>query len=132
MTQKKILLIEDEENIAIAIRILMEREGYAFFHVNDGAQALPNIRAQEPDLIILDVTLPGMSGYEICQQLRQDQSLAQPPVLMMSARASDAEQRKGLAMGADQFVTKPFGTEALKSAVADLLAAAQSGGSDET
>ncbi|MBW6418055.1 response regulator transcription factor [Celeribacter sp. PS-C1] len=116
--QKRILLVEDEDNIAIAIEVLLGRAGYELLRVSRGDQALPNIRAQKPDLVLLDVTLPGLSGYEVCQRLRRDPELAHTPVLMMSARASKAEQRKGVAMGANAFLTKPFGMDDLLSAVA--------------
>ncbi|MCA0042208.1 response regulator transcription factor [Celeribacter litoreus] len=116
-----IILVEDEDNIAIAIEILMERAGYDVVHVRDGAQALPNIRAQSPALVILDVTLPGLSGYEICQQMRLDPALVDIPVLIMSARASEPERRKGLAMGADLFLTKPFSMDEMRASVTRLI-----------
>ncbi|SFJ86826.1 response regulator transcription factor [Celeribacter neptunius] len=116
-----ILLVEDEDNIAIAIELLLAREGYEILRVKDGTQALPNIRAQRPALVLLDVTLPGRSGYDICQSLRLDPNLASIPVLMTSARVSQAEQRKGLAMGADGFLTKPFAMADLKRMVAKLI-----------
>lgn len=117
----RILLVEDEDNIAIAIEVLLGRAGYDLVRVSDGDQALPNIRAQQPDLVVLDVTLPGCSGYEVCQRLRSDPALSHIPVLMMSARVSQAEQRKGLAMGADAFLTKPFAMDDLKGLVARLI-----------
>jgi two-component system, OmpR family, phosphate regulon response regulator PhoB len=117
----RILLVEDEDNIAIAIELLLSREGYDILRVADGSQAIPNIRAQHPDLVILDVTLPGQSGYEVCQSMRLTQDLTTVPVLMMSARASQAEQRKGLAMGANAFLTKPFAMDDLRSSVAELI-----------
>jgi DNA-binding response OmpR family regulator len=117
----RILLVEDEDNIAIAIEVLLGRAGYDLVRVSRGDQALPNIRAQQPDLVVLDVTLPGCSGYEVCQRLRSDPSLSHIPVLMMSARVSQAEQRKGLAMGADAFLTKPFAMDDLKGLVARLI-----------
>lgn len=116
-----ILLVEDEENIALAIELLLSRDGYDVLRVADGTQALPNIRAQKPDLVILDVSLPGRSGYDICQALRLTPELAHIPVLMMSARTAPAEQRKGLAMGANAFLTKPFAIEDLRSQVARLI-----------
>ncbi|NVK44988.1 MAG: response regulator [Rhodobacteraceae bacterium] len=120
--QKRILLVEDEDNIAIAIEVLLTRAGYELLRVSSGDQALPNIRAQKPDLVLLDVTLPGLSGYEVCQRLRRNAELAHIPVLMMSARASEAEQRKGVAMGANAFLTKPFAMSDLLGSVARLIA----------
>lgn len=118
----RILLVEDEDNIAIAIEVLLNRAGYDLLRVSNGDQAIPNIRAQHPDLVVLDVTLPGCSGYEVCQRLRNTPELSSIPVLMMSARVSPAEQRKGLAMGADAFVTKPFAMNELLAQVAKLIA----------
>lgn len=117
---QRILLVEDEDNIAIAIELLLGRSGYDVTRVATGSQALPNIRAQKPALVILDVTLPEMSGYEICQRLRRDPELAHIPVLMTTARASAVERRKGLALGADAFLTKPFATDDLIAEVARL------------
>lgn len=118
----RILLVEDEDNIALAIDVLLSRQGHEIQRVADGDQALPNIRAQRPDLVILDVTLPGKSGYEICQQMRLDPTLSDLPVLMMSARCSEPEKRKGMAMGANAFLSKPFATDELRSAVSQLIA----------
>ncbi|MEN8889621.1 MAG: response regulator [Celeribacter marinus] len=112
-----ILLVEDEDNIAIAVELLLVRAGYHVTRVATGCQALPNLRALIPALVILDVTLPEMSGYEICQQLRRDPDLGRTPVLIMSARTSPAEQRKAMAMGADAFLAKPFATADLITAV---------------
>ncbi|ATG47913.1 two-component system response regulator [Celeribacter ethanolicus] len=124
----RILLVEDEDNIAIAVEVLLSRLGHDILRVADGDQALPNIRAQTPALVILDVTLPGRSGYEICQQMRRDPALTPIPVLMMSARCSEPEKRKGFAMGADAFLSKPFATEDLRGTVTRLI----EGGRHET
>ncbi|PTQ73307.1 response regulator transcription factor [Celeribacter persicus] len=121
----RILLVEDEDNIAIAVEVLLSRLGHDILRIADGDQALPNIRAQTPDLVILDVTLPGRSGYEICQQMRLDPALSEVPVLMMSARCSEPEKRKGLAMGANAFLSKPFAPNDLRSAVTRLIEGAR-------
>nr|WP_319249085.1 response regulator [uncultured Celeribacter sp.] len=123
-----ILLVEDEDNIAIAMELLLKRIGAHVTRVADGDQALPNIRAQSPDLVILDVTLPGQSGYAICQAMRLSADLADIPVLLVSARSSAAEQRKGLAMGANAFLAKPFSIEALMQTVRDLTAGGRNEG----
>lgn len=118
--EKRVLLVEDEENIAVAIEVLLARAGYMYHRVATGSQALPNIRAQDPALVILDVTLPEMSGYEICQRMRLDPDLAHIPVLMLTGRTSEAERRKGNAVGADAFLTKPFAVDDLMATVARL------------
>jgi len=117
----RVLVVEDEDNIALALDFLMTREGYDHSRVADGAEALPRIRATHPDLVLLDVMLPGASGYEICQGVRQDTNLADVKILMMTARGSSIERRKGLAIGADGFITKPFELKELREEVRRLL-----------
>ena len=117
-----ILIVEDEDNIALALGHKLGREGYRLKRVADGAEALPAIRAETPDLVLLDVMLPQVSGYEICQDMRADPALAGVPILMMTARGGAMERRKGLALGADGFVTKPFNLAELMVEVRGLLA----------
>jgi two-component system phosphate regulon response regulator PhoB len=117
----RVLVVEDEDNIALALDFLMTREGYDHSRVADGAEALPRIRATHPDLVLLDVMLPGASGYEICQGVRLDPDLADVKILMMTARGSAIERRKGLALGADGFITKPFELKELREEVRRLL-----------
>jgi DNA-binding response OmpR family regulator len=119
----RVLVVEDEDNIALALDFLMTREGYEHDRVADGDAALPKIRAMHPDLVVLDVMLPGASGYEICQGVRLDPSLADVKILMMTARGSSIEKRKGLAIGADGFITKPFELKELREEVRRLLGA---------
>lgn len=116
-----ILVIEDEDNIAIALDYLLTREGYQQTRMNTGAGALERIRALRPDLVLLDVMLPEVSGYEICQQVRMDPALAHIRILMMTARGSAMERRKGLALGADGFISKPFELKELRAEVKRLL-----------
>ena len=117
-----VLVVEDEDNIALALDFLLTREGYTHDRVADGDAALPRIRAMQPDLVLLDVMLPGASGYEICQTIRLDPSLKAVKILMMTARGSSIERRKGLAIGADGFITKPFELKELRDEVRRLLA----------
>lgn len=118
---KSVLLVEDEESIALALGFLMEREGYELRRVANGTDALAAIRERAPDLVLLDVMLPGTNGYEVCQQIRLDPALARTRILMMTAKGGEMERRKGLALGADAFVAKPFSTAELKSTVRRLL-----------
>ena len=118
---KSVLLVEDEDSIALALGFLMEREGYELRRVANGTDALAAIRERAPDLVLLDVMLPGTSGYEVCQQIRLDPALARTRILMMTAKGGEMERRKGLALGADAFVAKPFSTAELKSTVRRLL-----------
>ncbi|MCC5970673.1 MAG: response regulator [Pararhodobacter sp.] len=120
-SRKRILVVEDEDNIAIALDYLMTREGYEQKRIATGAGAVDLIREMRPDLVLLDVMLPEVSGYEICQNVRMDPDLAAVKILMMTARGSAMERRKGLAMGADGFISKPFELKALRAEVRRIL-----------
>lgn len=120
-TSQRVLVIEDEDNIATALEFLIMREGYAHDRVASGADALTRIRDTRPDLVLLDVMLPEVSGYEICEGIRTDPSLSDVKVLMMTARGSTIERRKGLALGADGFISKPFELKDLRDEVRRLL-----------
>ena len=117
----RILVVEDEDNIAIALDFLMTREGYAHDRVASGAEAMPRIRETHPDLVLLDVMLPEVSGYEICQSVRLDPALADVKILMMTARGSAIERQKGIALGADGFISKPIELKELRQEVRRLL-----------
>jgi two-component system, OmpR family, phosphate regulon response regulator PhoB len=119
----RVLVVEDEDNIAIALDYLMTREGYDHDRIANGAEALGRIRETHPDLVLLDVMLPEVSGYEICQGVRLDPALADVKILMMTARGSAIERRKGLALGADGFISKPFELKELREEVRRLLGA---------
>ena len=119
--QHKVLVVEDEDNIALALDYLLTREGYTHDRVANGGHALAHIRDMRPDLVLLDVMLPEMSGYEICQAIRLDPDLAPIKILMMTARGSAIERKKGLALGADGFISKPFELSELRAEVRRLL-----------
>jgi len=123
-TRRMILVVEDEDNIAIALDYLLSREGYAHDRIATGRGAVERIRATHPDLVLLDVMLPEVSGYEICQAVRLDADLSAVKILMMTARGSAIERRKGLALGADGFITKPFELKELRDEVRRLLTGA--------
>jgi two-component system, OmpR family, phosphate regulon response regulator PhoB len=118
---KTVLLVEDEDSIALALEFLMTREGYALRRVASGTEALAAIAENPPDLVLLDVMLPGATGYEVCQRIRLDPALAGTKILMMTAKGGEVERRKGLALGADAFVAKPFSTAELRVTVRRLL-----------
>jgi DNA-binding response OmpR family regulator len=121
--RQKVLVVEDEENIAMALEFLITREGYGHDRLASGGTALQHIRDTQPDLVLLDVMLPEVSGYEICEGIRTDPSLAGVKVLMMTARGSAIERRKGLELGADGFISKPFELQDLRNEVRRLLMA---------
>ena len=116
-----VLVIEDEDNIAIALEYILAREGYAVSRLATGADAMDQIRARHPRLVLLDVMLPEVSGYEICQKARLDATLADVRILMMTARGSVTERRKSIALGADGFISTPFDPKELRSEVRRLL-----------
>lgn len=119
----RVLVVEDEDNIAMALEFLILREGYGHDRVASGADAMTRIRATHPNLVLLDVMLPEVSGYEICQGIRTDPALSQVKVLMMTARGSAIERTKGMALGADGFIAKPFELNDLRSELRRLLLA---------
>lgn len=121
--QKRVLVVEDEDHIATALDYLLTHEGYAHDRVANGGEAMARIRHLHPDLVLLDVMLPEVSGFDICQSVRGDPALADVKILMMTARGSVIERRKGLALGADGFISKPFELSELREAVRALLAA---------
>jgi len=121
MAQKSVLLVEDEDAIAIALEYLIARQGYETRRVADGNAALEALEEAPPDLVVLDVMIPDRSGYEICQMIRRDTALKDVKVLMMTARGGEVERRKGLALGADAFLTKPFATADLTAQIRALL-----------
>ena len=112
---RSVAIVEDEANIAMALTFMLQREGFATGHIDDGKQAMDALRAAPPDLVLLDVMLPHVSGFEICQQIRLDPAFDQTRVVLMTAAGGGMERRKGLALGADDFVQKPFD-------LADLIA----------
>jgi len=120
---KKILIADDEENIVISLEFLMKREGFEVLVASDGEEALARIRADVPDLVLLDVMMPKRTGFEVCQEVRSDPALASTRILMLTAKGRDTEVAKGMAMGADAYMTKPFSTKDLVDQVHALLGA---------
>ncbi len=104
----KILVVDDEKNILELVRFNLEREGFQVLTALDGAGGLESARKEQPDLIVLDVMLPGMNGLEICQELHREPVTKKIPVIMLSARAEEVDRILGLEMGADDYITKPF------------------------
>jgi len=117
----RVLIVEDEDNIAIALDYLLGREGLDRVRIATGGGAVERIRSDRPDLVLLDVMLPEVSGYEICQEVRADQSLSAVRIVMMTARGSALERRKALALGADGFIAKPFELKELRDELHRLL-----------
>ncbi|MBC9070992.1 response regulator [Thauera sp. CAU 1555] len=118
---KKILIVDDEQNIVISLEFLMKREGYEVSIANDGEEAVARIRSEQPDLVLLDVMMPKKSGFEVCQEIKSDPALKMVRILMLTAKGRDTEVAKGLAMGADAYMTKPFSTKDLVEKVRTML-----------
>jgi DNA-binding response OmpR family regulator len=121
----KVLIADDEPNIVISLEFLMKREGHEVSVARDGQQALDAIRSLRPDLVLLDVMMPFKTGYEVLQELRADEAIAHTKVLMLTAKGRDTDTAKGLALGADAYMTKPFSTKELAERVRQMLADGQ-------
>ena len=118
---KKVLIADDEPNIVISLEFLLRREGFEVLVAVDGEEALAKARAERPDLVLLDVMMPKMNGFDVCQALRSDPELASMRVLMLTAKGRETEVSKGLGLGADAYMTKPFSTKDLVAQVRVLL-----------
>ena len=118
---KKILIVDDEPNIVISLEFLMKREGFDVSVANDGEEAVHCIRAERPDLVLLDVMMPKKNGFEVCQEVKADPELQDVRILMLTAKGRDTEVSKGLALGADAYMTKPFSTKELVERVRSML-----------
>lgn len=118
----KVLVVDDEPNIVLSLEFLMEQAGFEVVTAEDGEQALEQVRAASPDLLLLDISLPGMSGFDVLERLRSQDATAQLPIIMLTAHGRDVEREKGMALGADDYITKPFSTQSLVEKVKALLA----------
>jgi phosphate regulon transcriptional regulator PhoB len=117
----KVLVIDDEKDIVSLLRYHLEKSGFQCLEGMDGSAALRLVREHHPDLLILDLMLPGMDGLEICRQLRQDVSTARLPILMLTAKAEEVDRVVGLEVGADDYVVKPFSPRELVARVRAIL-----------
>jgi len=118
---KKILIADDEPNIVVSLEFLMKQKGHAVRVASTGEEALNAVRDFVPDLILLDVMMPQMSGYDLCQRVRENPDWHGIKIIMLSAKGRDVEVIKGMAVGADAYVTKPFSTKDLIARVQQLL-----------
>ncbi len=118
----KILIADDEPNILISLEFLMKREGYEVHVARDGQEALELLRRERPRLLLLDVMMPKKTGFEVCQEVRLDDALKHTLILMLTAKGRETDVVKGLALGANAYMTKPFSTRELADKVKALLA----------
>jgi phosphate regulon transcriptional regulator PhoB len=118
---QKILVVEDDIDLIKLLKYNLEKEGFKIASASDGSVALAEIRREVPDMIILDLMLPGLSGLEVCRQIRRNETLARLPVLIISAKGEEADRVVGLEIGADDYVTKPFSMREVIARVRALL-----------
>ncbi len=124
MKTPHILIVDDEPNIVMSLEFLMRKNGYRVGIARNGTEALAAIALTPYDLVLLDVMMPDVDGYQVCQQLRQRPDRAQTKVIFLSAKSRDADVRKGYEAGADLYLAKPFSTRQLMEQVRGLLATA--------
>jgi DNA-binding response OmpR family regulator len=118
----KILIADDEPNIVAALEFLLQRNGYEVHIARNGEEALKLVEDCNPDLVLLDVMMPVRSGYDVCTRIRERADWRHIKIIMLSAKGRDAEVNKGLSIGADLYITKPFSTRELMDKIKDLLA----------
>lgn len=118
---KQVLIVEDEANIAEALGFLLEREGYAVTHAADGETGLAQMRAARPDAVVLDVMLPGRSGFEVLRAIRSDPALSTTPVAVLTARGQAQDRQRAEAVGANVYMTKPFANREVVAQIRNLI-----------
>lgn len=121
----RVLVVDDEPNIVLSIEFLMEQAGFEVVTADDGEKALAKVNDSRPDVLLLDISLPGISGFDVLERLRGEEATKHLPIIMLTAHGRDVEREKGLALGADDYITKPFSTQALVEKVQALLSEEQ-------
>ncbi|WP_028489334.1 response regulator transcription factor [Thiothrix lacustris] len=122
---KTVLIADDEPNILISLEYLMKREGYRVLLAHDGQEACDLIASEHPDMVLLDVMMPKKTGFEVCHAIRADETFKAMPILLLTAKGRDTDVAKGLAMGANDYMIKPFSTKELAQKVRELLESAE-------
>ncbi len=117
----RVMVVDDEPNIVLSLEFLMQQAGFEVVTAADGETALRLVDEGAPDLMLLDISLPGLSGFEVLSRLRADGRFARLPIIMLTAHGREVEREKGMALGADDYVTKPFSTRQLVDKVRALL-----------
>jgi two-component system alkaline phosphatase synthesis response regulator PhoP len=117
----KILVVDDEPTIVRLMEFILARQGHDMIVAVNGEEALEKIRAQQPDLVLLDIMMPRIDGYEVAQRLRADPATATLPIIMLSAKAQEEDIRRGIEVGVDEYVTKPFSPDQLVQVVSEYL-----------
>ena len=118
---KEILIVDDEPSIVVPVQFLMQQQGYNVLIAEDGHDALDMIYKYQPDLVLLDIMLPGIDGYEVCEIVRLNPKLRDVKIIFLTAKGREVEIAKGLALGADAYITKPFSNAELVAKVKTVL-----------
>ena len=118
VARRRVLVVDDDENIVQLVKMYLERDGYQVWTAHDGTEALHEHRRARPDVIVLDLMLPGISGLDVCREVRRDSSV---PIIMLTARTTEADKLTGLDLGADDYVTKPFSPRELLARIRAVL-----------
>ena len=122
--EKRILVVDDEPNIVMSLEFLLRKAGFQVETARNGREALEALEREPPDLLLLDVMMPEFDGYAVCERIRQDRRWDRTRIVMLTARGREAERARGLALGADEYVSKPFSTRVLVEQVRALLGVA--------
>jgi len=118
---KKILVVDDEPNIVLSLEFLMKQQGYAVRSAVDGDSAMKEVERDPPDIVLLDVSMPGRSGFEVCEAIRANPAWNQMRILIVTGKGRDEDRERGLSLGADGYVIKPFETQDIVAKVKELL-----------
>ncbi len=118
---REILIVDDEPSIVVPVQFLMQQQGYDVLVAEDGHDALDMIYKYQPDLVLLDIMLPGIDGYEVCEIVRLNPKLRDVKIIFLTAKGREVEIAKGLALGADAYITKPFSNAELVAKVKTVL-----------
>lgn len=121
MAEKKILIVDDEDHIRELLKFNLEKNGYVVYMANDGLEGLKLAREKQVDLILLDLMLPGMDGFEVCKEIRKDNIISNVPIIMLTAKSEEIDKILGLELGADDYITKPFSIRELSARIKALL-----------
>jgi two-component system alkaline phosphatase synthesis response regulator PhoP len=121
MSKERILIVEDDKDISEMIRYNLEKDGYGTVSVFNGEEVSLSVKTNKPDLVILDIMLPGKDGLEVCKDLRKDQTTENIPIIMLTAKSQESDKIVGLELGADDYVTKPFSPKELVARIKAVL-----------
>ncbi len=119
--RQKVLIVDDEMDALLALKVALEAEGYNIVEAKDGYEAIEKVHSEIPDVILLDLMIPGIDGFEVCRQLKSDVTYNHIPVIMLTARGEVDDKVEGIELGADDYVTKPFNLKELKARIKMIL-----------